>query len=145
MPWISGQIWALGLFGFFFERILDPFVWLLGLGDTCPGTSKFASGCWNLIFHLHPCFFYQVLRCFGWDGPHGILQKGSSCVSRGGWVHVQREDLMPMHPPSIFVLNGLGAHWTPLISGLCGDWWRQSWPSLERGRECVKGSRSWSC
>lgn len=27
---------------------------------------------------------------------------------------------MPVHSPSIFVLNGHRAHWTPLISGLCG-------------------------
>lgn len=83
--------------------------------------------CWSLVFHIHPCFF---TKC--WEALGGMLRyfSSSSCVSlpppvflppsRGGLVHVQREDLMPVHPPSIFVLNGHRAHWTPLISGLCG-------------------------
>lgn len=39
---------------FFFLKYVGPFVCLFGLGDTCQGTSKSASRCWSLVFHLHP-------------------------------------------------------------------------------------------
>lgn len=45
-------------------------------------------------------FFYWVLRGFVWDTEIPFFQTGSCCVCRGGWVHLQREDLMPM-PSSI--------------------------------------------
>lgn len=82
---ISGQVWALELV---FSKDVGQLCVNFGFRWYLPRHIQICQRVLELGLPSSSLFFYQVLRCFGWNAEILFLQMGSSCVSRGGWMHV---------------------------------------------------------